>query len=130
MRARFELEARAAMMLNHPNVVRMFELGYTDDLYDKVPFMAMEFVRGLELQELAVQYQGPIDWPQACDLMRQVAAGLHHAHETGLVHRDVKPTNLLIDEAGNAKLLDFGLALLQHGDQDDELSLALIFGQG
>src|SRR5262249_13867763 len=116
--------------LNHPNIVRMFQLGYTDDLYDKVPFMAMEFVKGLELQELAVQMQGPIQFAQACDLIGQVAAGLHHAHESGLVHRDVKPTNILVDETGNAKLLDFGLALLQHGDQEDELSLALIFGQG
>jgi serine/threonine-protein kinase len=129
MRARFEIEARAGQRLHHPQIVRTFELGHTEDLYGDVYYVAMEFVKGINLHELVAAH-GPVPWAQACDLMRQAALGLQHAHESGLVHRDVKPANLLVSREGGLKILDFGLALLDKDQDKAEFSLAMIFGHG
>lgn len=127
IRARFELESRAGLKLNHPNIVRTLKYGLTNDLYGEVPFMVMEYVEGINLQDLMRLRQGPLPWPQAAECIRQAAVGLQHAHEHGMVHRDIKPTNLLITKDGNVKILDFGLALLKD-DSQSEFSLAMIFG--
>lgn len=127
LRARFELEARAGLKLRHENIVQTLEFGLTNDLYGEIPFMVMEFVEGINLQDLMRLRRGPLPWRQAADCIRQAAAGLQHAHERGMVHRDIKPTNLLITRDGKVKILDFGLALLQEDDQS-EFSLAMIFG--
>ena len=121
IRARFELEAQAALRLKHPNVVRTYKLAHTEDVY----YMVQEFVEGIALNEL-IEQQGPIPWQKACYFMMQIAKGLHHCHESGIIHRDVKPGNILITHDGTAKLLDFGLAL--DNNCDDEFSLAMIFG--
>jgi serine/threonine-protein kinase len=120
---RFKLEARAGLMLNHPNIVRTLKLGETDEIW----FMAMELVEGISMQEL-IGRQGFIPWPQACSLVAQAAAGLQHAHEKGLIHRDVKPGNLLVKKNGTVKVLDFGLALVDK--DEDEFMLTMISGQG
>jgi len=120
---RFKLEARAGLMLNHPNIVRTLKIAETEDIW----YMAMELVEGISLQELIAR-QGCIPWPQACSLIAQAAAGLQHAHEKGLIHRDVKPGNLLVKKNGTVKVLDFGLALV--GDDEDEFMLTMISGQG
>lgn len=127
LRARFELEARAGMQLRHENIVQTLKFGLCDDLYGEVPFMVMELVEGINLQDLMRLRQGPLPWQQAADCVRQAADGLHNAHRQGMVHRDIKPTNLLITKDGRVKILDFGLALLQNDDQA-EFSLAMIFG--
>lgn len=127
LRARFELEARAGMQLHHENIVQTLKFGQCDDLYGEVPFMVMEFVEGINLQDLMRLSRGPLPWHQAADCIRQAADGLQHAHEQGMVHRDIKPTNLLITKDGRVKILDFGLALLKNDDQS-EFSLAMIFG--
>ncbi|MDB5388637.1 MAG: pknB 10 [Planctomycetaceae bacterium] len=127
IRARFELESRAGLQLNHSNIVRTLKYGQTNDLYGEVPFMVMEYVEGINLQDLMRLRQGPLPWPEAAECIRQAAAGLQHAHENGMVHRDIKPTNLLITKDGHLKILDFGLALLKDDDQA-EFSLAMIFG--
>ena len=127
LRARFELEARAGLQLQHDNIVKTLQYGQSDDLYGEVPFMVMEFVEGINLQDLMRLRHGPLPWRQAVDCIRQAADGLQHAHERGMVHRDIKPTNLLISRDGTVKILDFGLALLQH-DHQSEFSLAMIFG--
>lgn len=127
LRARFELEARAGLQLHHENIVQTLEFGQTNDLYGEIPFMVMEFVEGINLQDLMRIRRGPLPWRQAADCIRQAAAGLQHAHDRGMVHRDIKPTNLLITKDGKVKILDFGLALLQDDDQS-EFSLAMIFG--
>ena len=127
LRARFELEARAGMQLLHDNIVQTLQYGQSDDLYGEVPFMVMEFVEGINLQDLMRLRRGPLPWAQAADCIRQTADGLQHAHERGMVHRDIKPANLLITREGRVKILDFGLALLQH-DHQSEFSLAMIFG--
>lgn len=122
MLARFRLEAKAGLRLNHPNVCRTLESGDTG----AISFFAMEFVKGVSLHELIV-LSGPIPWKQCCDFFMQAAAGLHHAHQRGLVHRDVKPANLLVDPEGQVKVVDFGLALLADSP-DEEFSLQMIFG--
>ena len=120
---RFKLEARAGLKLNHPNIVRTLKLGETDEIW----YMAMELVEGIAVQEL-IGRQGVIPWPQACSLVAQAAAGLQHAHEKGLIHRDVKPGNLLVKKNGTVKVLDFGLALMEQNE--DEFMLTMISGQG
>lgn len=123
MLARFKLEATAGMRLRHPNIIRTYELGATGN----VDYFVMEFVPGLNVQEL-VDVSGPIPYKQACDVIRQAALGLHHAHEQGMVHRDVKPANILVTADGTVKLVDFGLALLDQSIDADEFSLAMVFG--
>lgn len=119
---RFKLEARAGLMLKHPHIVRTDRIDETPDII----FVVMELVEGITLQELVILNKF-IPWQQACSFARQSAEGLRHAHSKGLVHRDVKPANLLIEQDGKVKLLDFGLALLEK--DEDEFSLAMISGQ-
>ncbi len=123
MLARFQQEARAGLLLNHPHIVRTKMTGSAGGLL----YMVLEFVPGPSLLELLMR-RGRLSWSLACDVARQTALGLHHAHEFGLVHRDVKPQNLLIDQNGHAKLLDFGLAMMREGEGGDEFSMAMIFG--
>jgi tRNA A-37 threonylcarbamoyl transferase component Bud32 len=102
---RFYREARAVAALNHPNIVRAFDVDSVGNLH----FLVMEYVEGRTLHEL-VHKHGPQDVGRAAGYVRQAALGLQHVHEAGLVHRDVKPGNLLRDKHGVIKLLDLGLA--------------------
>jgi serine/threonine-protein kinase len=127
MRARFRLEARIGMQVDHERIVRTFALGETDDVFGEVDYVVMELFESIALHEL-VALAGPLDWPTACDLICQAAEGLTSLHRQGLVHRDVKPDNLLINAQGEVKLVDFGLAFLGTSLCDEEFSLAMIFG--
>lgn len=122
MLTRLELEARAGMLLDHPNIVKTSRIEHSGAKC----FVEMEYVRSINLHEM-IALAGPVGWRQACDLMQQAALGLHHAHQAGLIHRDVKPANFLVDSSGCLKVLDFGLALAVDRP-DDEFSLAMIFG--
>lgn len=102
---RFQREARACAALDHPNIVRAFAVGQEG----KVHYLVMEFVDGKTLHEV-VQAEGPLEIHRACDFARQAALGLQHAHEAGLIHRDIKPGNLIVDARGTVKILDLGLA--------------------
>jgi tRNA A-37 threonylcarbamoyl transferase component Bud32 len=113
---RFYREARAVAALDHPNIVRAYDIDQDDHLH----FLVMEYVDGTNLQELVKKF-GPLDVDRACHYVAQAAVGLQHAHENGLVHRDVKPGNLLLDRAGSVKVLDLGLARFFH-DADDHLT--------
>jgi serine/threonine protein kinase/formylglycine-generating enzyme required for sulfatase activity len=104
--ARFEREMKAVGRLDHPNIVHATDAGDSDG----VPFLVMEFVDGENLAAL-VRRRGPLPLAEACGLVRQAAAGLHHAHQAGIIHRDVKPSNLMLDRDGVLKVLDLGLAL-------------------
>jgi serine/threonine protein kinase len=107
--SRFQREARMASRLVHPNLVTVYDADEVDGLH----FLAMEYVEGTDLARL-VRDQGPLPIALACDYIRQAAQGLQHAHECGLVHRDVKPANLLVTaREGRVKVLDLGLALLR-----------------
>lgn len=102
--ARFRREVEAAA-LDHPGIVRAFDAERLGDLH----FLVMEFVEGVDLARL-VQERGPLPVAEACEYARQVAAGLAYAHDRGLVHRDIKPHNLLLAQPGMVKVSDFGLA--------------------
>jgi eukaryotic-like serine/threonine-protein kinase len=102
---RFRREARAAAVLNHRNIVGVYDWGSTDGTY----FMVMEFVRGHNLRSLLARYRR-LEPAQAVEVGLQVLSALEHAHGHGIVHRDVKPENILIDQEGTVKVADFGLA--------------------
>src|SRR5262249_29226994 len=102
---RFYREARAAGSLVHPNIVHTYDI----DQDDKIHFLVMEYVDGASLQEIVARH-GPLDPVRSAHYIRQAALGLQHAYEKGLVHRDVKPGNLLLDRSGTIKVLDLGLA--------------------
>jgi serine/threonine-protein kinase len=103
---RFQLEAKAIASLNHPNIVRAYDIDNEKDTH----YLVMEFVDGADLNSL-VRKKGPLPYEVAADYTIQAARGLHHAHEKGLIHRDVKPANLLVNREGVIKVLDLGLAL-------------------
>ena len=105
---RFHREMEAVGRLDHPNIVRAHDAGEADGQF----FLVMELVEGVNLASL-VQSRGPLAIADACDIVRQAAVGLQHAHEHGLVHRDVKPSNLMLTATGVVKVLDLGLARLQ-----------------
>ncbi|MBX9584171.1 MAG: serine/threonine protein kinase, partial [Gemmataceae bacterium] len=102
---RFHREARAVAALDHPNIVRAYDI----DQHEKLHFLVMEFVDGNSLQDVVARH-GPMDPVRAAHYAAQAAVGLQHAHDLGMVHRDVKPGNLLLDRAGVIKVLDMGLA--------------------
>jgi serine/threonine protein kinase len=104
-RARFVREAKLAARLSHPNVVSVFDTGE----HEGRPFIVMECVQGETVAEI-VQRRGRLPVDEALELARQAAAGLAHAHAAGLVHRDVKPQNLLVAGDGTLKVADFGIA--------------------
>ena len=104
---RFQREIRAAAQLDHPNIVRAFDA----DEVDGTHLLVMEYVEGTDLAKL-VKKDGPLPVDKACDYCRQAALGLQHAYERGLVHRDIKPHNLLLTPGGVVKILDMGLARL------------------
>lgn len=111
--ARFKLEAKAIASLNHPNIVRAFDIDNEEDLH----YIVMEYVDGDDLQAI-IRREGPMALTRAVGYIRQAADGLQHAHDRGLIHRDVKPANLLVDSKEDVKILDLGLALF--ATQDDE----------
>ncbi|HEU0283027.1 MAG TPA: serine/threonine-protein kinase, partial [Gallionella sp.] len=102
--ARFYQEAKAAGRLNHPNIVTIYDVGKSGD----VAYIAMEFLQGRELRDILNENARlPVD--QALDIVVQVAQGLAYAHEHGIVHRDVKPANIMVVRDGHVKITDFGI---------------------
>lgn len=108
----FQMEARAAAPLRHTNIVRVYNAG----IQDGTPFMAMEYVEGEPLDRF-LRRKGHMPWQGALYIGQQVAEALDCAHSHGLVHRDVKPGNILLDAEGRARLADFGIANI-HTDDD------------
>ena len=104
---RFQREVKAAARLSHPNIVRAYDAEHAEGIH----FLVMEHVDGVNLADL-VKSGGPLSVEQACDCIRHAAMGLQHAHEQGMVHRDMKPHNLMLTADGTVKILDFGLASL------------------
>jgi eukaryotic-like serine/threonine-protein kinase len=109
---RFEREAQAAASLVHANIVQIHQVGHVNGLH----YIVQEYVQGQNLQEF-VSRNGPLDLPQSLSVMRQVAAALAKAAEQGVVHRDIKPDNIMITQSSEVKVADFGLARLA-GDGD------------
>lgn len=103
--ARFQREMRAAGQLEHPAIVRTTDAGEQHGIH----FLVMDYIDGLNLSSIA-RAEEKLLVADACEMVRQAAIGLAHAHEKGIVHRDVKPSNLMLDTAGQVRILDFGLA--------------------
>ena len=118
-RKRFEREAKAVAALNHPNICTIHEI----DEAEGRTFLALEFIEGESLP--ARIERGPLPLEDALDLARQTADGLQAAHEKAIVHRDIKPGNLLITPKGQLKILDFGLALLTEDSKLTQLDTTL-----
>ena len=121
MQVRFHRETLAAGTIDHPNVVRALDA----DEVDGVHFLVMEFVDGLDLSAMLKQL-GPFSVEHACSMIRMAALGLSQIHKAGMVHRDVKPGNLMLSSDGEVKILDLGLALLNpsHRPPGDDLTSA------
>jgi serine/threonine protein kinase len=110
--ARFHLEAQATSQLDHPNIVRCYDVDNEGDTH----YIVMEYIEGKDLNTI-VKQEGCLPLELACNYIAQSAEGLAHAHEKGLIHRDVKPANLLVDTKGIVKILDLGLALFCDNEQ-------------
>ncbi len=118
---RFYREAKVVAQLDHPNIVHAYDIDMDETSRPPLHFLVMEYVDGANLQEI-IKKTGPMDIGRACHYIRHAAIALDHAHEQAhIVHRDVKPGNILVDRAGVVKILDMGLARLVN-DEDDVLT--------
>src|SRR6266576_3234042 len=104
-RARFLREARAVSTLSHPHIATIYDYGETEE---GEPYIVMEFIKGETLGELMLTERLTIS--RAIEIIKQVSEALSEAHRQGIIHRDIKPTNVAINERGHVKVLDFGLA--------------------
>lgn len=102
---RFNVEAQSAASLTHPNIVSVYDVGHENNLY----YIVMELIKGKTLKEIIVEDR-KLAWKWAVDLAVQIARGLEKAHRNNIVHRDIKPHNIIITEEGVAKVTDFGIA--------------------
>ncbi len=116
---RFRREAQAAAKLNHPNVVAVYDWGEELGTY----FIAMEYVEGQSLSEI-IRAEGPLPARRAAEIAADVASALGFAHRNGVVHRDVKPGNVLIETSGQVKVADFGIAQALSGNEQAQLTRA------
>ncbi|WP_017474809.1 Stk1 family PASTA domain-containing Ser/Thr kinase [Bacillus licheniformis] len=103
---RFRREAQSAASLDHPNIVSIYDVGEEDDIY----YIVMEYVEGMTLKEY-INRTGPLHPKEAVQIMEQIVSAIAHAHDNQIVHRDIKPHNILIDHMGHIKVTDFGIAM-------------------
>ena len=106
---RFHREVEAAAQLDHPNIVTAHDAFEVDGRH----YLVMQYVKGRDLSDL-VKSAGTLPIGQTCDYVIQAARGLEYAHGKGVIHRDIKPANLLLDDEGTVKILDMGLARIEH----------------
>lgn len=118
-KTRFLREARFASNLNHPNIVSVYDYGETEE---GVPYLVMEYVKGKNLSDILRQKNLTVS--QYIEIIKQIAKALSSAHEHGIIHRDVKPSNIFVNERGEVKVLDFGLAKLLDADSYNNRSFS------
>ena len=119
---RFEREVHAVARLNHPNIVQVYDFGAEGDL----AYIVMEFIKGRELKDFFDAHER-FELKKAFDLMIELLGALDFAHEAGIVHRDIKPGNVMIDGAGHVKLTDFGVARVE-GNQGEATRVGAMVG--
>lgn len=109
---RFQREANAASKLNHPNVVQVYDVGTSEDRH----FIVMEYIRGKTLKQL-IQLRGALHKEEAVSIMKQLLSAVAEAHRHNIIHRDIKPQNVLVKDDGTVKITDFGIALAHNAVQ-------------
>ena len=103
---RFDVEAQSAARLTHPNIVSIYDVGVEDNLH----YIVMELIQGKTLKEIILEEKGPLPWKWSVNVAIQIASALETAHRNNIIHRDIKPHNIIITEDGIAKVTDFGIA--------------------
>lgn len=109
---RFKNESKAIAMLSHPNIVNVYDVSFGD----LIQYIVMEYIEGITLKEY-IENQGSLRWKDAVHFAMQILKGLQHAHDKGIVHRDVKPQNIMVLADGTIKVTDFGIARFSRSDQ-------------
>ena len=109
---RFNNESRAISVLNHPNIVKVFDVSVND----KIHYIVMECIEGITLKEYIEQRSEPLTYKEVVHFTSQVLLALQHAHDKGVIHRDIKPQNIMILESGDIKVMDFGIARLARSE--------------
>ncbi len=102
---RFRNESKAIAVLSHPNIVKIYDVGFSDE----IQFIVMEYIDGITLKEF-IEQQGVLRWKDALHFVTQILRALQHAHDKGIVHRDIKPQNIMLFTDGTIKVMDFGIA--------------------
>ena len=102
---RFKNESKAISLLNHPNIIKVFDVSVSD----KTRYIAMEYVDGITLKDY-IEEQKVLSWRETVFFIEQILSALGHAHEKGIIHRDVKPQNIMVLDKGSIKVMDFGIA--------------------
>ena len=110
-RRRFKNESKAIAVLSHPNIVKVYDVSFGD----RLQYIVMEYIEGITLKEYIGQ-QGQLSWKETVYFLAQILRALQHAHDKGIIHRDVKPQNILLLENGTIKVTDFGIARMAHSE--------------
>ena len=108
---RFKNESKAIALLSHPNIVKVYDVNFGE----KLQYIVMEYIDGITLKEY-INKQGAITWNDALFFMTQILRAVQHAHDKGIVHRDIKPQNIILLQNGNIKVTDFGIARFSRSD--------------
>ncbi|MHA6801814.1 Stk1 family PASTA domain-containing Ser/Thr kinase [Salinifilum ghardaiensis] len=124
---RFRREAQNAAALNHPAIVAVYDTGETDSENGPLPYIVMEYVEGRTLRDI-VKTEGPLNPRRAMEVMADATAALDFSHKHDIVHRDVKPANIMITESGAVKVMDFGIARALAGEQAAVTQTAAVIG--
>ena len=113
-RANFAAESHAVAMLSHPNIVAVYDVSHNND----VEFIVLELINGITMRQY-MNRKGPLDWKEVLHFSKQIADALRHAHQHGIIHRDIKPQNIMLLKDGSIKVADFGIAALENnGDAE------------
>ena len=109
---RFKNESKAIAMLDHPNIVKVYSVSFGD----RMQYIVMEYIDGITLKEYLDRQTGGVSWKEAIHFTAQILKALHHAHENGIIHRDIKPQNIMLLRDGTIKVTDFGIARFSHSE--------------